>query len=171
MAPNQTSEDFVRTRLAASAILVALVIGGTAGCTFITPQATTDKYDPSDGIGTSLGDIQVNNALLVTDDGENASLIVSLHNESAYGEQVTIQYENADKTKVNDSIFVNSDSVVSLGASGPSSVVLTGIDAQPGSLFPVFFQYGDVTGKQMMLPVLTATGPYEGLAPGSTSAP
>lgn len=155
----------MRARLAASAVLVALVTAGLTGCTFFTPQATTTKYDPSDGIGTTVGDIKVNNALLVTADGENASLIVSLQNSSEFGEQVSIQYEDAANTKVNDSVFVNSRSVVSLGASGPSNVVLTGIDAPAGSLFPVFIQYGDVTGKQLWLPVLAPNDPYEGLAP------
>lgn len=155
----------MRARLAASAILVALVTIGLTGCTFFTPQATTMKYDPSDGIGTTVGDITVNNALLVTADGENAALIVSLQNSSQFGEQVSIQYENTAKEKVNDSVFVNSQSVVSLGASGPSSVVLTGVAAPAGSLFPVFIQYGDVTGKQLWLPVLPPNAPYEGLAP------
>lgn len=155
----------MRARLAASAVLVALVTVGLTGCTFFTPQATTMKYDPSDGIGTTVGDIVVNNALLVSADGENASLIVSLHNRSEFGEDVSIQYENAESAKVNDSVFVNSQSVVSLGASGPSHVVLTGIDAPAGSLFPVFIQYGDVTGKQLWLPVLAPNDPYEGLAP------
>ncbi|MCC6269873.1 MAG: hypothetical protein IT190_01200 [Microbacteriaceae bacterium] len=155
----------MRARLAASAILVALLAVGTTGCTFMTDQATTNKYDPSDGIGTSLGNITVNNALLVTEDGENASLVISLHNASDFGVRVSIQYEDAAQSKVNDSIYVNSQSVVSLGAAGPSSVTLHGIDAPAGSLFPVFLQYGDVTGEQLWLPVLTPTGPYAGLAP------
>ncbi len=161
----------MRTRLAASAVLVALLTVGTTGCTFITPQATTQNYEPSDGIGTTLGDIKVNNALLVTADGDNAALIVSLHNSSEYGEQVTIQYENSDHAKVNESVFVNSDSVVSLGASGPSKVVLTGIDTKAGSLFPVFFQYDDVSGKQLWLPVLAPEGAYADLAPSPAAAP
>lgn len=159
----------MRVRLAVSAILVGLLAAGTTGCTFMTPQATTMDYDPSDGIGTTLGDIQVNNALLVTADGENASLIISLHNSSEFGEHVNIQYETSDNTKVNDSIFVNSRSVVSLGASGPSNVVLTGIDAPAGGLFPVYLQYGDTTGKQMWLPVLAPHGEYAELAPEPTS--
>lgn len=159
----------MKARLAASAVLVALLAAGTTGCTFITPQVTTMAYDPSDGFGTTLGAIKINNALLVTDDGENANLVVSLHNSSDFGVQVNIQYENSSNDKVNDSVFVNSKSVVSLGADGSSSVTLTGIDAPAGSLYPVFFQYGDVTGEQMWLPVLDASGPYKGLAP--TPAP
>lgn len=163
----------MRARLAASAILVALVVGGTTGCTFMTPQATTDHYDPSDGIGASLGDVQVNNALLVTDNGTTASLVIALHNSSNFGVQVSIQYENAKKQKVNDSIFVNAESVSSIGAENTKKVVLTGIDAPAGSLFPVFLQYGDVTGKQLWIPVLAPNGEYAKLAPtvAPTAAP
>ncbi len=159
----------MKARLAVSAVLVALLAAGTTGCTFLTPQATTQGYDASDGIGTTVGDIRVNNALLVTEDGENASLVISLQNSSDYGVQVAVQYENAAKTKVNDSVFVNSRSVTSLGADGSSTLVLTGIHAPAGSLFPVFIQYGDETGKQLWLPVLTPTGEYKDLAPSPES--
>ncbi|MEO6941934.1 MAG: hypothetical protein ABI238_05765 [Terrimesophilobacter sp.] len=161
----------MKARLAASAILVALLVGGTTGCTYMTPQATMTKYDPSDGIGATVGDIKVNNALLVTDDGQSASLLINLDNMSAYGIQVSIQYEDAAKTKVDGSIFVNANTVTSLNGTDGAKFVLTGIDAPAGSLFPVFIQYGDVSGKQLMLPVLAPNGEYAGLAPTSTPTP
>lgn len=161
----------MKTRLAASAILVALLVGGTTGCTFLTPQSTAKMYDASDGIGTTVGDIKVNNALLVTDDGQSASLLINLDNMSDFGVQVTIQYENAAKAKVNDSIFVNANTVTSVGAADAAKFVLTGIEAPAGSLFPVFIQYGDVSGKQMWLPVLAPNGEYAGLEPTITPTP
>lgn len=161
----------MRARLAASAVIVALLAVGTTGCTFITPQATSKMYDASDGIGTMLGDIRVDNALLVTADGTTASLLINLVNHTDYGIQVNIQYENADQKKINDSIYVNSDSVTSVGGADASKFVLTGIDAPAGSLFPVFLQYGDVTGKQMWLPVLAPNGEYASLAPTSAPTP
>lgn len=161
----------MKARLAASAVLVALLVGGTTGCTFLTPQATSHMYDASDGIGTTLGDIRVNNALLVTEDGQNASLLINLDNTSAYGVQVSVQYENAAKKKVNESIYVNGDAVAHLGGPDATKLVLSGIDAPAGSLFPVFLQYGDVTGKQLYLPVLAPNGEYAGLAPTATPVP
>lgn len=149
--------------------MAALLIGGVSGCTFITPQATTVHYDASDGIGATIGDIQVRNALLVTADGTSASLLINFDNTSAYGVQVSLQYENAEKKKVDDSVFVNGGAVASYGGADASRIVLTGIDAPAGSLYPVFIQYGDVSGKQLWLPVLTDSGDYAGLAP--TPAP
>lgn len=155
----------MRARLAASAILIALLTAGTTGCTFMTPQATIMNYDPSDGIRATVGDIKINNALLVSEDGENASLVVSLHNTSDQSIRVKLQYENSKNAKVNDTISVPAGSVVSLGGKDATKLVLSGITAPTGDLFPVFFQYGDVTGQQMWLPVLAPNDPYVGLAP------
>lgn len=144
----------MRARLAASAVLMALVLGGTTACTFMTPQVTLKHYDPSDGIGATVGQIEVRNALLLTADGESASLLINLVNPSDTGIQVKLQYENADKTKVDESVYVNAGSVKSLGGPDAAQLVLTGLDAQAGSLFPVFVQYDDVSGKQLWVPVL-----------------
>lgn len=159
----------MRARLAASAAVAALLLGSVSGCAFITPQATTVHYDASDGISATIGDIQVRNALLVTGDGSSASLLINLDNTSPYGVQVNLQYENADKKKVDDSVYVNGGSVASYGGPDAGRIVLTGIDAPAGGLFPVFLQYGDVSGKQLLVPVLANEGDYAGLAP--TPAP
>ncbi|MEO7147187.1 MAG: hypothetical protein ABIW81_01610 [Terrimesophilobacter sp.] len=162
----------MRARLAASAALLALVLGGTTGCTFITAQATTNHYDPSDGIGTTIGEIQVRNAMLLTGDGTTASLLINLANDSKVGVDVKLQYENADKTKVNGSVYVNAGDVTSIGAADAKKFVLSGIDAPAGSLFPVYIQYDDVTGKQLWIPVLdNREAQYADLLPSSTPTP
>lgn len=160
----------MRARLAASAVLVALVLGGTTACTFMTPQATTKHYDPSDGIGATVGQIEVRNAILLTADGESASLLINLVNTSDTGIQVKVQYQNADETKVDENVFVNAGSVKSLGGPDADQLVLTDLDAPAGTLFPVFVQYDDVSGKQLWVPVLGGSDDvYAGLLP--TPAP
>lgn len=164
----------MRARLArsvgAAALGAALVLGGLTGCTFITPQATTDHYDPSDGIGATVGDLQVRNALLLTADGTTGSLLINLDNPTEYGVQVKVQYENAADTKVDESVYINAGSVASFGGPDADRITLTDIDAPAGSLFPVFIQYGDVSGKQLWLPVLDGSmSQYADLVP--TSAP
>ena len=157
-------------RSAAAAILsAALVVVGLTGCTFMTPQATVDHYDPSDGINVTVGELEVRNALLLSADGTTARLLVSIDNPTKYGVQVKVQYENADSAKVDDSLYVNAHSVASFGGADDTRITLTGIDARPGSLFPVFVQYDDVTGKQLWLPVLNgALSEYADLVPAST---
>lgn len=162
----------MRARLAASAVLVALVLGGTTACTFMTPQATTQHYDASDGIGATVGQIEVRNALLLSDDGKTASLLINLVNTSDRGIQVTLQYQNADKAKVDQGVFVNAGSVKSFGGPDSSQLVLTNLDAPAGSLLPVFIQYEDVSGKQLWIPILTgAESEYAGLLPTETPQP
>lgn len=159
----------MRARLAASALVGALLVGALSGCTFMTPQSTTVHYDASDGIGTSIGDLKVRNALLVTDDGANANLLINLVNTSNYGIETKIQYENATGAKVDDSVFVNADSAVTIGGADADTFTLAGISAPAGTLFPVFVQYGDVTGQQLWLPVLAPEGEYAGLAPDAAT--
>lgn len=159
----------MRARLAASAVVVALLLVGTTGCTFMTPQATTQGYDASDGIGTTLGDLRINNALLVSADGQAANLIVSIHNPTAVRVKVSVQYENGDGTKVDESIFVKPESTKSLGTTAEGPLQFNGIGTPAGDLLPVFFQYDDVTGQSLLVPVLAPEGAYASLAPAAGS--
>jgi hypothetical protein len=50
--------------------------------------------------------------------------------------------------------------------------VLEGLDVVPGSLLPVYVQYGDEAGHLLNVPVLDATLPeYAALAPSPTPTP
>lgn len=158
----------MRARFAASAVLVALVLGGTTACTFVTPQATTKQYEPSDGIGTTIGEVQVRNALLLTGDGTTASLLINFVNDSEFGVDVHVQYENASSEKIDSTVYVNAGDVKSLGGAEDKQLIFSDIDAPAGALFPVFIQYGDETGQQLWLPVLDGRGSaYADLLPST----
>ncbi len=164
----------MRARRAASVVLAsAVVLLGTAGCTFFAPQTTLKPYDASDGVNTQIGDVYIRNVLLLTEDGSNASLLVNVVNETDNGQSVQFQYEGtgSDGTtgKVDKSVFANPGKATSIGGHGDNQIVLTGINAKPGTLFPVFVQYGDQTGKQLLVPVLDGTlEPYNKLLPTAT---
>jgi hypothetical protein len=148
-------------------MVLALVGLGTAGCAFITPQATTKIVEASDGVNGTLGDVAVRNATLISEDGELASLLVSFVNRSDSPIDLTIQYENGESgERVDQSVTLVADGAISsFGAEGGEQIQLESVSA-PGSLFPVYFQYGDVEGVQLMVPVLTTSLPeYSGLAP------
>lgn len=156
----------MRARLAASVVVAALVLGATAGCTFITPQVTVDHYDPSDGIGADVAGIQVRNALMLTSDGETASLLINLANSGKYGTTVNLQYNNASGEKVNQAVYVNSKSVKSFGGENDAKILMTGIDTSAGALFPVFVQPEGETGKLLAVPVLDGSASeYSALLP------
>lgn len=158
----------MRARFAASVLVLGLVGFGTAGCAFITPQATTEIVETSDGVNADIGSVAIRNATLISEDGELASLLVSFVNTGEGAQQLLVQYEDEITGKrVNQKVFID-EGTTSFGAKGTEQILLKNVTA-PGSLFPVYFQYGDEPGKQIMVPVLNTSLPeYDGLAPTPT---
>ena len=153
-------------RVAASVILAGALLVGTAGCTFITPQATLEKYDPGDGVGIDVGDVQVRNAVAVAnEDGDAISLILHIVNSGSRSANIDLQYQSdGEKTTVTKP--VDAHEVLSFGNTDEDQLVITNPGVEPGALFPVYVQYGDHEGSQMLVPVLAPdTNGYEGLAP------
>jgi hypothetical protein len=145
--------------------MTALIGLGTAGCAFITPQATTKIVEVANGVNGTVGSIGIRNATLVSDDGENASLIVTFANKANESRALTLQYES-DGAKTEATVPVAGGDTTTYGGEDDTQIVLRDIDAEAGSLFPIYFQYGDEEGKQLLVPILTTDfSEYEGLAP------
>ena len=141
----------MRSRLTAIAA-AAVLIASLTGCTFSATQSTRQAYDPSDGIGTGVGDVQVRNALLISDDGEAATLSVNIINSGVQNVALQVSWET-EAGRTSENVYVRAGSTLSLGTS-TNPLTLSGVDAAPGSLFPVFFQYGEVPGSEINVPVL-----------------
>jgi hypothetical protein len=155
----------VRARLGAALAMAALLGLGTAGCAFITPQATTKEVEAANGVNGRVGTVDIRNATLISDDGETASLLVTFSNSARESRALTLQYE-VDGAKTETTVPVAGDGNTSFGADDETQIVLHGIDAAAGSLFPIFFQYGTAEGKQLLVPVLTTDfAEYTDLAP------
>ncbi|MCW4386131.1 hypothetical protein OH146_10135 [Salinibacterium sp. SYSU T00001] len=153
----------MRARIAATIALSASIALAASGCAFITPQATTDDYDASDGVGATLGTVRVLNALVISEDGASGNLVANFANTGTERARVTVQYEGAGGT-VDRTVTVAPGDYTSIGTEEPFE--LEDIDAEPGSLFPVFVQHGDETGKQLLVPVLDSSlREYEELLP------
>lgn len=152
-------------RAAASIILAGALLVGTAGCTFITPQATLEKYDPGDGVGVDVGNVQVRNAVAVLgEDGHALSLIVSIVNSGSRSANVDLQYQSSgEKTTITKA--VNANDVAAFGNTDEKQIVILNPDVKAGALYPVFVQYGDNEGKVMLVPVFDGTGIYKDLTP------
>jgi hypothetical protein len=154
----------VRRRAVASVAVAALVLLGTTACNFVAPQATLEVYEPSDGTSTTVGDVKVANALIITEDGEEANLVAAFINRSDKQVKLKLQYESGSD-KVDETITLGAGETESLGRAG-SEAILRDIDAKPGDLFPIYLQYGDAEGKQLLVPVLDGTLPeYADLVP------
>jgi hypothetical protein len=158
----------VKVRIAVSALLAIGLALGASGCNLIQPQATTHLYDASDGIGVNVGDLQLRNLILISNNGEAASLLMSAINTTGADADLNIQFVSQG-TVVRGTVAVPSSNFpTSWGAAKENKIVLEGINTAPGALLEVYFQYGDADGKTALIPVLTSGQPeYEGLEPSS----
>lgn len=147
----------MKSRLVASLALSALIVTGATGCTFITNQATTMEYSPSDGVNVSdAGPVLVRNALIVVDEtGETGNLVGAFINDSKEPQTVTLDLGPAGQV----SARLDGNATMSLGA-GDEPLRLEGIDALAGSMYTVFVQSGESEGTQVQVPVIDGTLPY-----------
>lgn len=154
----------MKSRLIASLALGAAIALGTTGCAFITPVSTTVPYSPSDGVSVpvSSGPLQVRNALVVANaDGSKGNLVAAIVNATDTSETLTLNIGNGAAKRIR----VPARSTVSLGAQGTDPLPIQNLETPPGATVPITFQSGDATGATVMVPVLSAIGDYELLAP------
>lgn len=161
----------MRARIAASVALAAALLLGTSGCTFFTAQSTTKAYDASDGVSAAVGNIKAENAILISTDGQRASLLINLINDGEAPVSVKIQYTGTEGS-VTTHYNLAGREAVTFGTKNAPKIIFDNINTEPGALFPVFIQYGTKTGQQIMVPVLNGTqAEYEGLAPSAKPSP
>jgi len=156
----------VKVRIAISAILAIGLALGTSGCNLIQPQATTNSYNASDGIGVNVGDVQLRNLILISDDGTTGSLLMSAVNTTGQDVNLSIQFMSKGAL-VNGKLLVPSaQAATSWGALAEDKIVFEGIESAPGSMLEVYFQYGSADGVTALVPVLTTgQSEYKGLEP------
>ena len=150
-----------RRIVAATAIALGLAFG-LSGCNLFAPQLI-QNYDASDGVNGTVGDIAVRNALIVSKDGEAGNLVVTLVNSGSRDRRLLVQYGDA---KTDDHTRVAAGASKKLGPVQSPRIILENMDTQPGGLYPVYFQYGDQPGVQLLVPVLSGQlEEYSSLAP------
>ena len=167
-------------RGAASIILAGALALGMTGCGFVTPQATLIQYQPSDGVQTDLGDIHVRNAVAVSEDGTDASLLTTVINSGDDDAVVTFQFVNASGEKTDIDLEVAARSKVSVGNTGEDQIALRGLSVPVGALLPVFVYAKTPTGAyldgaegvELLVPTLSTTNAeYTGLEPTAEPTP
>lgn len=154
-----------------SVVLAAGVLLGTSGCNLLAPQSTTKHYDASDGVSGNVGDLAIRNAIVLSENGTAGNLIVTVVNAGDSAHSLNVQF-TGNAGKVTRKVTVKAGSTTSFGTENTPVIPLDAITAQPGSLFPVFFQYGNETGVELLVPVLNGTlGQYSTLVPTATPTP
>ncbi|HET8780762.1 MAG TPA: hypothetical protein VFM66_11860 [Agromyces sp.] len=154
----------MKARLAASAALAIGLALGASGCSMLTYQATTEEYDASDGVSADVGDLDLRNILIVSDDGVDGNLVMTVINTSE--EDATLGVQVGTGGGEVTEIEVAGGETLVLGSEDDEPVLLEGIDAEVGGLLPLYFQYGDAEGVEKLVPVLDSRLPeYADLAP------
>ncbi|WP_438856482.1 hypothetical protein [Agromyces sp. M3QZ16-3] len=153
----------MKARLAASAALALGIAIGGSGCAMLTYQATTEKYDASDGVSADVGGLDVRNALIVSDEGDEGNLVLSVTNTSTDDETLSVQLVDQGDTF---EIDVDGGETVSLGTADEEPLLIENLDAEVGGLVSVYLQAGSAEGVEIQVPVLDGRLPeYEDLVP------
>ncbi|UOQ88413.1 hypothetical protein MUN74_14155 [Agromyces endophyticus] len=158
----------MKARLAASAALALGIALGASGCSMLTYQATTEPYDASDGVGVNVGNLHLRNVLVVSDDGVDGTLVLTIVNDGDEDVELGVQVADGET----ETIPVDAGATVAFGVADEDELdvvqplVLRGIDTKPGALLPIYFQYGSAEGIEKNIPVLDGRLPeYAGLLP------
>ncbi len=155
----------MKSRLAASIALAAALLLATTGCTFGAQIATEKEYDPSDGVGTEVGELAVRNALLIGDDPETLNLVMTVVNSGETDRRLSVQWSSGGE-RITESVFVTANGRTALGGSEQPQILVTGSTNVIGGLVPVFLSYGSVPGVELLVPVLDGSLPeYELFVP------
>lgn len=158
------------TRAAASIVVASAIALGTSSCVFINPIATLEEYDPSDGINATVGSVDLRNVILFFDEESGTgSLMVTFVNNGENRVGVSLGFVSGGED-VKVITPVGGGDVVEIGTvPGGEQLLIPQADTRLGALFPVYVQYGNNPGQQLLVPVLEGSGTYDGLGPASTN--
>ena len=156
-------------RAVASIALAGAVVLGTSACTFLTPTATLYHYDPGNGVGTSVGALDVRDAVaLINEDGDAISLLITFVNTSSDPiADVVVQFESdGEKTDAGE-VNVSAYGVTQFGTTpDQDQIIIVNPGVVAGQLLPVYVQQGSEPGKTILVPVMDGTLPeYTDLLP------
>ena len=156
----------MKARRAASIALAGALLLGTSGCTLFAVQGTLVHYEPSDGVGTQVGDLKFRNIIGLSDDGKDVALVFTVINAGDNAKKLSVQFTDGDGDKQVVTLTVKGHESLGIGARGEDDLVLRGADTTVGGLLPVYLQYGDEPGQQVLVPVLDgSTAAYSDLLP------
>jgi hypothetical protein len=153
----------VKFRIALAAVIAVGVALGTTGCELIQPQATTRHYDASDGVGVNVGALKLRNLIVLSNDGELGSLLLTGVNTS--GKDITLTVTYGSDTKIIQTVPSSDFRGTTWGGHDEPQIILGGIATAPGGMIELAMTDG-VETVSTLVPVLTTGQPeYAGLQP------
>ncbi len=152
----------------AGMVLAAGLVFGLAGCGFVTPIATNEMYDPSDGVSATVGEMELRNVLAVTSDDETGDLVMTAINNSDEAQNVefvvdTTEGENRFYLEVaaNTVLVLGSNEESKLNDEGTAygvAIDLGSVGVPAGSVVTMKLSVGS-TSKEIVVPMLNTDLP------------
>ena len=153
----------MKTRALATSALAAALLLGTAGCGIFVDAATLKPYSASDGLNVNVGDLQLRNVLVITDESGDASLVFTVVNNTTNVQYLTVQFRT--DTPVDLTVVAN-EGITKVGLADDNPAIATGTALDAGQYVDIYFQYGGQDGVTASIPVLDGTYPiYAPYAP------
>jgi hypothetical protein len=148
---------------------LTIVAGGTAvlalsGCQWTSPLTTQLKYDPSDGVGVEVGQVQLRNVLVVSGSKDGPGVLVA-HGANTGEAAVTVALTVEGSQPV--SLTVPAGGAAQLSAPGSPPAALKAVPVAPGDLLDLRVSSASGGNVLVKVPVLY---PFEG-SPYRTLAP
>ena len=152
----------MRARLASTIAATAITVLALTGCTFFTPIATQKAYDPSDGVSADIGDLALRNILLIANDDNEATLVMTVVNASDDDILLNLQYGDASSRVTETLTVTGGQARTRVGDEVGTTIVVSDPTMALGALFPIYAEYGNIPGEVILVPVLDGTLPeYE----------
>ena len=142
-----------RARVTASIVLAAALALGTTSCNLLAPQATLKKYDPSDGVSATVGDVAVRNAIVLADSEDTGFLLVTVINNGTAPHSVTMQVGSGDDRQ-DFTVTIDGGETTTYSTGDEQRLELDPLQEPAGSVIPLFVQYGQEEGAEVAVPVL-----------------
>lgn len=144
----------MRARALAAIALSGVIALVLAGCSFWMPPQTNIPYDPSDGTSITVGDLQLRNVLVVTEDGELGNLVGTAVNTTGADIDFTVQWE-VDGAYHEVELTAHANGSTRFGLEG-EQVTLEPLGVIAGGLLDAVVHIAD-DQKGATIPVLDAT--------------
>ncbi|MDO5629356.1 MAG: hypothetical protein Q4G43_13650 [Mobilicoccus sp.] len=153
-----------RPRALRAAALTPLVAVVLAGCQWTSPIQTDKAYEPADGRSTQLGNLAVNNLLVVADEKDGPGNLVGL-NINQTNQDVEVSYQVAG-TQQPITVSVPRHGIKQLSDPQGDMTALDTVPVAPGDLIEVTITTAGAAAETLRVPVVAPYPPYGDLHEG-----
>jgi hypothetical protein len=159
-------------RRSTSALTVGAAVAGAlalSGCQVTSPQQTTVPYQPADGVNITLGDVKVNDLVVITSaKGKEGVLSGQVINNGPQTATVTFTAPGGGP-QLTKKVAAGSSTALS-GEAGVSPVTLPTVSVEPGSMLDLTIGTSAAGSDQVAVPVLLPDLYYSSITPAAPSA-